>query len=288
MSGPTSTYQLLDDKEDESTDHLLIQSEPSTGNGPFQGEYPRHRRRWARVLPWVLHLLLLSISATLFLLSLRKPSDSQCARRLSAYSSLIESVEYHDIKFNGSLFNPSVYMGKPSPELDGAWNAIVQRSKPTRITSEMLKKLHKEERPSLIRFMDVDGGGYLGSLEFTHQLHCLNVLRKHTYYDYYKDTEPAILEGPRAYRNHLDHCVDMLRQHVLCNADVGLVTYDWVKGYDTPYPDFSNWHRCRNVEKIWEWNEENSVHLPRERLTRFGDDVDLEHPDGWKPLVEDV
>lgn len=144
MSGPTSTYQLLDDKEDESTDHLLIQSEPSTGNGPFQGEYPRHRRRWARVLPWVLHLLLLSISATLFLLSLRKPSDSQCARRLSAYcaylrsmptsraltpvaASLIESVEYHDIKFNGSLFNPSVYMGKPSPELDGAWNAIVQR-----------------------------------------------------------------------------------------------------------------------------------------------------------------
>lgn len=46
-------------------------------------------------------------------------------------------------------------------------------ARPTRITSEMLKKLHKEERPSLIRFMDVDGGGYLGTLEFTHQLHCL-------------------------------------------------------------------------------------------------------------------
>lgn len=78
----------------------------------------------------------------------------------------------------------------------------------------------------------------------------------------------------------LDHCVDMLRQHILCNADVGLVTNDWVKGHKTPYPDFSNWHRCRDVEKIWEWNEKHSVHLPWERLTRFGDEVDLEQPDG--------
>ncbi|OSX62449.1 hypothetical protein POSPLADRAFT_1142351 [Postia placenta MAD-698-R-SB12] len=193
---------------------------------------------------------------------------------------LIESVEYHDVKFNGTLFNPSVYMGKPSLDLDAAWDAIVHRSRPTRITSEMLKKLHKEERPSLIKFMDVDGGGYMGTLDFTHQLHCLNVLRKHTYYEYYKDTESAILEGPQAYRTHLDHCVDMLRQHILCNADVGLVTNDWVKGHKTPYPDFSNWHRCRDVEKIWEWNEKYAVHIPWERLTRFGDEVDLEQPDG--------
>ncbi|EED82811.1 predicted protein [Postia placenta Mad-698-R] len=63
-------------------------------------------------------------------------------------------------------------------------------------------------------------------------------------------------------------------------VNVGLVTNNWVKGHKTPYPHFSNWHRCRDVEKIWEWNEKHSVHLLWERLTRFGDEVDLEQSDG--------
>jgi hypothetical protein len=53
-------------------------------------------------------------------------------------------------------------------------------------------------------------------------------------------------------RKHVDHCIDMLRQVLLCNADVGIVTNNWVKGFGM-YPDFSTLHKCRKIEPIVAW-----------------------------------
>ena len=52
-----------------------------------------------------------------------------------------------------------------------------------------------------------------------------------------------------------DHCIEMLRQFVMCHADVGIVTSHWVEGRSRPYPDFSTAHRCRNFDVIHEWTE---------------------------------
>lgn len=70
--------------------------------------------------------------------------------------------------------------------------------------------------------MDEDGGGYMTTMEVTHQLHCLvslvrvlsravthltslqNLLRKSTYYDYYKSmADPLLRSSPDQYRLHL-------------------------------------------------------------------------------------
>lgn len=122
------------------------------------------------------------------------------------------------------------------------------------------------------------------------------MVRKATYYEYYEATDPAIQEGPVYYRLHLgigialltnidhdradtcniDHCIEMLRQRIMCTGDVGLITSHWVKGHKLPYPDFNTWHRCRNVDKIWAWNDEHAVHIPWSHLVRSGDAVDLE------------
>ncbi|KAG1883827.1 hypothetical protein F4604DRAFT_1516758, partial [Suillus subluteus] len=58
-----------------------------------------------------------------------------------------------------------------------------------------------------------------------------------------------------------DHCIEMIRQNIMCNADVKMITWDWVQGLDTPYPNFNTRHQCRNFEKILDWAV-HAVHIP--------------------------
>lgn len=67
----------------------------------------------------------------------------------------------------------------------------------------------------------------------------------------------------------------MLRQNLMCIADVGMITYEWVEGYSHPYADFSTWHQCRNFENVLSWVEDHQLHIPKGHLVRLNDTVDL-------------
>ena len=105
-------------------------------------------------------------------------------------------MEYYKdpIVLNGTFDFPSIYRGYPSPELDAAWRAITQEGEdcitslinicitgcqlnsgvlPTRLTREQLSMIGKGDTSSKVKFLEEDGGGYMASLEVTHQLHCL-------------------------------------------------------------------------------------------------------------------
>lgn len=41
----------------------------------------------------------------------------------------------------------------------------------------------------------------------------------------------------------------------MCQGDMGLMTYNWVKDNPIMYPDFDTRHRCRNFDKLLEWGE---------------------------------
>jgi hypothetical protein len=56
-----------------------------------------------------------------------------------------------------------------------------------------------------------------------------------------------------------DHCVDILRQYLMCAADVGLITYHRIGGRRDPMPDFSTMHQCRKFESIVDWVERHKV-----------------------------
>lgn len=258
-------YESLRNTDTVELDHLYEE----------KNSHAIQRRR--RLLPWLVHAMLLGVSALLCLVSFQYARDAQhCARRVSAFSPAVEAVEYLDVRFNGTLHKPSVSKGEPSPELDAAWNSIIFNMKPLQISSETLAKLGKDKRPSLTRLPGEYGGEYLVSMEITHHLHCLNMLRKYLDYDYYKATDVAMQADPVSYRMHLDHCVDILRQQLLCNADTGFITYDWVKGKDIPFPDFNTWHKCKNIDKIVAWNHQHEVRIPYGRLARTEGVVDLE------------
>ena len=69
-----------------------------------------------------------------------------------------------------------------------------------------------------------------------------------------------------------DHCIEILRQVLMCNADTGIITYEWVDGSHDPHPNFNTMHRCRNFDKLQSWN---LGHSSMSHVMRFADTVDL-------------
>lgn len=78
----------------------------------------------------------------------------------------------------------------------------------------------------------------------------------HTHLTHYTPLEPAFSDPPDLIRTHIDHCLEMLRTILSCNADPGIVTFNWVEGHESPMPDFSTVHRCRKVENVLGWARE--------------------------------
>ncbi|KAF9229000.1 hypothetical protein BS17DRAFT_217046 [Gyrodon lividus] len=219
---------------------------------------------------WFVHGALLFFSAAFFVLWIDSRTQSL---HVPIYSPANEAIEYNKevTIFNGSLGHPYIYGGHPSPEIDAAWDRVSTDIKPTRITLEQLEKMGYSDAPSRVKFRDEDGGGYMAALEVAHQVHCV---------EHYESWDPYFTEStPEYLRHHLDHCIENLRQTLMCAADVGIIPYQWVVGFDHPVPDFRTKHQCRNHEKVIEWGYAHEVHIPREHVTRFGDVVDLlEHP----------
>lgn len=58
---------------------------------------------------------------------------------------------------------------------------------------------------------------------------------------------------------HTAHCLDTLRQIIMCRADIGLLTYEWRPKYRKPWPKFDVTHQCRNWDNIARWAEDHSV-----------------------------
>ncbi|KAG1856641.1 hypothetical protein DFJ58DRAFT_784249 [Suillus subalutaceus] len=189
------------------------------------------------------------------------------------YSPASSAVDSTVVKFNGTLDFPSIYRGSPSPEIDAAWNRIAHGLVPTRMSLEDILKAGEVDSPSKVRYPAEFGGGFMVTVEAYHQLHCLNLLRKASWPEYYVPTDP-----PEVVRMHFDHCIEMIRQNIMCNADVTMITWDWVQEHKIPYPNFNTRHQCRNYEKILDWAVKHAVHIPESAVTRLEDTVDIPLP----------
>jgi hypothetical protein len=90
-------------------------------------------------------------------------------------------------------------------------------------------------------------------------------------------------------RYHVTHCMDILRQQLMCVTDIGVLGQVWYQpegeASPTPFVDFNTKHRCRDYEAIRKWAEEHQ--LPPETevdMNRFyeqpkpGDTIYLEIP----------
>lgn len=59
----------------------------------------------------------------------------------------------------------------------------------------------------------------------------------------------------------LDHCVEMLRQVIMCKADTSLMSFEWRPDTQMPFPSFQIEHECRNWDSLVEWSRERSLDI---------------------------
>jgi len=53
-----------------------------------------------------------------------------------------------------------------------------------------------------------------------------------------------------------DHCLDYLRQVIMCHGDLTPITFEWNDELSTYLAHHSTQHECRNFEKIFSWSKQ--------------------------------
>jgi hypothetical protein len=127
---------------------------------------------------------------------------------------------------------------------------------------------------------------YVIELDVFHQLHCLNAIRKTLFPErYWADFDDYYTEDGRRnytstaakhygkdvplffrfvlavfsvthdayYYTLTDHCLDSIRQSIMCHGDVATVYWQWMPVRRQPLPRLEITHTCRDFEAIKEW-----------------------------------
>jgi len=199
--------------------------------------------------------------------------DEKCMRHSSTYSSAMEQVsnKLHDVRFNGTLGKNSEFSGHwgdPDEDMDREWNkwGFVKYASFSRDEFEAMGM----DLEGSARFTEeYGGGGYIGFLEISHKMHCLNVIRQAYHRDYYERPENKkwatwLNDEPLTVKVHINHCFEMLRQNVMCSADLGVIPHHWVKDIPDPFANFNTVHKCRDLDSVAKWIEDHEVPAPPE------------------------
>ena len=96
----------------------------------------------------------------------------------------------------------------------------------------------------------------------------------------FPELDAKIKEMPDIEEAHFEHCVDVIRQRLMCTADASIVTFRWVKGLSTPYPNFHTGHMCADYEGLLKWGETRRADMAKVGDWDYHagpDDVQMDH-----------
>lgn len=159
------------------------------------------------------------------------------------------------------------YFGKPDPAIDAAWAHLLQYEYPAVRPKEIILN------PSL-SFEEIDRhpvtGKYYIALDVFHSLHCLNAVRMELDKDYYGSHDPGHIERragtehdhdsaqssvAAAQRDHIDHCMNHIRQSLQCRPDLSPAAMHVFADTDGSQFFLGNAkrHTCYDWESIMNW-----------------------------------
>ncbi|KAM3068614.1 hypothetical protein ACMFMG_011138 [Clarireedia jacksonii] len=218
---------------DESSSERLLGELKDDTTSKFDTKAQSYLRRQGRCRGVVIHSMIfltytivLLVANTLFTHRLRAPAI--------VYTPAQNALRYEKVFYNGSLDAINEFKGDPRPELDRAWHDVLKNNN-IRLTKDELHNLNK----SSIEL--ADGSGYFGQLNVYHHLHCLKFIREVFYSEYYPEAR-----GPTT-KSHVDHCIDDIRQALMCQADTSITSYRWEAGARRPTPDFIGYVRVSPI-----------------------------------------
>ncbi|KAI1173835.1 hypothetical protein F4777DRAFT_580598 [Nemania sp. FL0916] len=229
------------------------------------GELPKPTRISESSGQWrLIHLGLIILYTGLWAAAVHY--GTSCRRGEFEYSPARDIISYHRGKFNNTLDVENPYKGERRDGIDELWYDISTKYLSFRLTKEELVAMDKYSEKS-VEFSD-EKGGYMASLDVFHQVHCLNMIRQQVRRDQYPENT-----NPDAQKlEHIDHCIDMLREVVMCHGDVSVLTYTWKEGYQWPWANFAIERECRDWNRITDW-----VKSPERIVKTLRGDV-LQHP----------
>lgn len=109
------------------------------------------------------------------------------------------------------LTSRTPYAGPQTRELDRAWEKL-QINEIWRATADELQRSGAFEPGKSLR---LEHGGYMAIMRIYHELHCLNWIKRE-----WDPTRPVMTD-------HLDHCLDGLKQGAMCKADLAIGSFYW-------------------------------------------------------------
>ncbi|KAK1723894.1 uncharacterized protein BDZ83DRAFT_780284 [Colletotrichum acutatum] len=208
-------------------------------------------------------------------------------KRVSPYSPILDDVpiQLESVEVKGTLFNdytpPRIWREQPSEKVDKAWEDMA-RIEYFGVSGDALRKMGKDPKisVSIPEEWGVGSDKYLVEIDMQHQLHCLNAVRKYAYFDYYYGTNyKNISMAPQRHQAHLAHCIDILLQALTCNPSLDLISHNWMRTQENPYPDFNIKRQCMAHDPILKWQHENGI---SEQILKY---KNLPRPEGF-PEVE--
>ncbi|KAF3070145.1 hypothetical protein CFAM422_006618 [Trichoderma lentiforme] len=243
----------------------------------------------SKIFPWILSFIL----ATIIIYDSTNGWDRFRQHKLyasqQAYSPAQNEIEYKLTKFHTNIVDaPDEFQGGPSETLNKAWDDLFNFGIST------IPKAQAKLLPNYTSPVPGHEDEYIVELDVFHQLHCLNIFRKAftpiylSDWEYVKDAEVSLnWTVPRSYpyeafeenrvKNsinpwHIGHCLESLRQSIMCHADITPAVWHW--DYSVPNPIRNKpWltvlHTCRDFDRIRDWAKKRKIRWD------FDDDVEI-------------
>ncbi|KAJ7653983.1 hypothetical protein DFH06DRAFT_1203397 [Mycena polygramma] len=197
---------------------------------------PSNRAQTICVVSVVLNLLLL------WLLTMSRREDDEVSGPY-VYSPAENVVQHKLVKFTRGLDDDiPIYERRPSAAVDDAWSALYSVAQIKLSRTEAIKLPNRTWPLS-------DRESYVSTLDIFHQLHCLDTLRKQasTGYNYH-----------RVSGKHIRHCIGVLRQALMCSADITTVVWQWSEKLQIAEQRDDIVHVCRDFDQIREWADQRT------------------------------
>ncbi|KAI0868267.1 hypothetical protein GGS24DRAFT_513592 [Hypoxylon argillaceum] len=223
-------------------------------------------RTWTSYL-WsgrYLHGTLILLYTSLFFIlmyTIPNPKSNACLVESSKYQPLPnrEGLRWEYRKFPTNLVN-NPFTGNPREELDEAWHELLQNDN-IRVPRDYL-----DER-NLSSVYTRKGGDGIASLSVYHSLHCLKKIKKMLFKEFYHSDKSD--EAMAREEKHVDHCVEYIRESLMCKPDLSMVTFRWINNtaqhedktafYPTNFD--ADLHFCANWGHLDSWASKRVIDL---------------------------
>lgn len=85
------------------------------------------------------------------------------------------------------------------------------------------------------------------------------MIRQALHPDYYPERRMNTTYGDW----HIRHCIDSVRQSLMCSSDISVIVWQWNEKFQTNTPKGNVAHTCRKYDKVLEWAKEREFDFKR-------------------------